>query len=548
MVASAHELASQAGAAILKKGGNAVDAAVATSLALAVTRPQSSGLGGGGFMMIKAPGKRAVIIDYREKAPHKSSVDDYLIVTKKGIQVDSEKIKRGAFSVGVPGTLKGLAFALENHGSLSFKEVARPAIRLAKKGFRVDQNLHNSMKRLSDLFKQNPKWKRKFRETYRTFLRGGKAYPVGKKFKQPDLARTLRKISKEGPHIFYEGEIAKKITQEIRKRKGRLEGSDLKNYKIQLREPLKGEYGGYQFLTMPPPSSGGAVLIEILNVLKRYSLEEMSPSLYFHVLTEAMKHAFADRASYLGDSDDSLNGLFITRDVERMISEERADEIFSKIRETALPEAEDYGSGGVGRDAGTSHFSVVDSRGTAVACTETINLSFGSLITVKGTGILLNDEMDDFTLLSNVENEFGLIQSERNLLVAGRRPLSSMSPTLVLKEDEPILIIGSAGGPKIISSTLQVILNLLEFGQAPELAVTKPRLHHQWLPETLFVESEFPITLREELKKKGHRIEERESLGVVQFIVQGEGEVVGVSDPRGGGRPKPSMGIRFQLE
>lgn len=525
MVSSDHYLASKAGADILKKGGNAIDAAVATSLVLSVVRNQSTGIGGGGFMVIHSAKGENIVIDYREIAPQKASRDMYLDKNKKVIKNLSTI---GYKAVGVPGNLAGLDFVLKSYGTMSLKELSKTAIDYAEKGFQVDKHFANASKEVND---------RTATEELKTlFFEKGKPKNIGDVQKNPDLAKTLKLISDKGVKEFYKGSIAKTIAEEMKKHGGLITLEDLASYKPSIRKALKGNYRGYDILTMPPPSSGGTALLEILNIMEPYKLSWDSmgfgSSKYVHLVTEAMKHAFADRAEYLGDPD------FVKVPVDKFTSKEYADKLRSKIDENKTQDNATYGLKGTPEDHGTTHYSVVDKFGNAVAATETVNTFFGSQVVIKGTGIVMNNEMDDFSASPGTPNAFGLIGNENNSIQPRKKPLSSMSPTIILKNNKPFMVVGASGGPRIITGTLHAIMNVIDFGMNVEEAVSAPRFHHQWFPNKIFIEKEMPMDVRENLIKKGHTLATGAAESAVQAIVIKDGKITGASDPRKGGFPE----------
>ncbi len=490
-VAADHELASRAGAGILAKGGNAVDAAVATSFALAVTRPYSAGLGGGGFMLIKPAGKRAVVLDYREEAPSGADASAYL--DGNGAVIPG-KTETGVWAIGVPGHVRGVLQALSEYGTMSRDEVMAPAIALAENGFPVDAHTHQAMEDI---------------------LSRGKAHGL-------DAASAA--------------EIAKAILGSIRRGGGPMTAGDLANYRVETREPLRGRYRGYEVLGMPPPSSGGACVVQVLQVLDGYPRGSLDAPSFYATLVEALKHAFADRAARLGDAD--VHSA-VHADVAEMISLERAAKIRAGIvpGETRSPER--YGIAGLKDDHGTTHYSVMDKDGNAVAATETVNTYFGSLVMAGDTGIVLNNELDDFSIRTDVPNAFGLLMSTRNVLSPGQRPLSSMSPTILLQGGEAVLAAGGSGGPRIITATLQAVLQIVEFAKTPAEAVALGRVHHQWAPNQVFAEKRLPREVWLRLENDGHAVVElpasREA--AVQVVYRDGGRLFAASDPRKGGRP-----------
>ncbi|PCI36866.1 MAG: gamma-glutamyltransferase [Elusimicrobia bacterium] len=533
LVAADHALASKAGAEILAKGGNAVDAAVATSFALAVTRPQSAGLGGGGFMLIKPAGKKAVVLDYREEAPSGSRAAAYL--DDKG-EVIKGKTQTGVWAVGVPGHVRGVLHALREYGSMSRADVMAPAIRLAEKGFSVDAHMQRSMRNIVSRAKKHALDKALYDEIARTFLKDGKPYEIGDILRRPQFAKTLRLIAKKGESVFYEGEIGEAIVATIQDAGGPMTKKDLAQYRVKVREPLRGMYRGYEVLGMPPPSSGGACVVQVLQVLDGYPRGSLSLPEYYAVLAEAMKHAFADRAASLGDADVHPG---VKKDVAQMISTVHADTVRAAFVKGKTFPPKHYGLTALKDDHGTTHYSVMDKAGNAVAATETVNTYFGSLVLASGTGIVLNNELDDFSIRTDVANVFGLMMSKRNVIRPGQRPLSSMSPTLLLKNGEVVLAAGGSGGPRIISATLQAIVQIIEFGRLPDEAVAFGRIHHQWSPNKIYAEKRLLPEARTLLEKSGHVVvdlpETREA--ATQVVYRKGNRLYAACDPRKGGKP-----------
>ena len=527
MVSSQHPLASEVGLSILEDGGNAVDAAVATAFALGIVEPYHSGIGGGSFIVIRdGVSGEAVAIDAREKAPMAVSRDMY----QRNGRVVEGLSSIGPLAVGVPGTVAGLTLALERYGTMTLKEVIEPSIVIAESGVEVDPFFHNVLSEKLDLLMRFP-------ETESIYLNSGlRPHPEGYRLVQKDLADTYRQIAEGGSRAFYHGKIARTIADYMKDVGGIITLEDLKAYVPVVREPIRGNYRGYEVLSMPPPSSGGVHLVQILNILEGFELSQTKPddSNYLNRLAEAMALAFADRARLLGDVD------FVDVPVERLISKEYAAELRDKIDSERKPAVESRKDGRA-EGGGTSHLCVIDSAGNVVSLTQTINLWFGSGATVPGTGIVLNDEMDDFSAMPGVPNEFGLVGSEANSIEPGKRPLSSMSPTIVLKEGKPFLILGSRGGPRIITSVLQVVINVIDFGMTLKAAIEAPRIHHQWLPDILYVEEGIPRNRRAELAARGYTIEVMvEGIGCVSGIQVSEdnGLIYGVSDTRGIGEAK----------
>ena len=518
IVVSDSTLATDAGMEILKRGGNAVDAAVATGFALAVLDPASSGLGGGGFMVIySSKDRRAHALDFRETAPAGVHKDLYV---RNGKAVPSLSLT-GALAVAVPGQVAGLIQAHKRLGSMPLPLLMIPAIRYAAEGFPLDAALRYAIERQLSAMK-------KFPSLARVFLANNGVPEVGDIVRQPELANSLKAIAQSGVDVFYQGWIAQAIVEAVKKEGGVLTLEDLKNYKPVWREPLLGNYRKRTVVGMPPPSSGGVALIQMLNVLEGHRLSEIphnSPT-YLHLLAEVMKHAFADRAQYLGDPD------FWKAPLAMLTSKDYANWVRGRISPAKTHPPKYYGfSHFKAEQGGTTHFSVLDSFGNAVACTLSINTRFGSKILVPQTGIVLNNEIDDFFIHSS-GNVYGLVGNEANSLQPKKRPLSSMAPTIVLAGDRPELVVGGAGGPRIISATLQTILNVIDYDMPVDKAVAAPRIHDQWLPELLQVETELSPEVKKSLERRGHAIKERNELGVVQAIVAKGSKIAGAADPR----------------
>jgi gamma-glutamyltranspeptidase/glutathione hydrolase len=526
MVVSSDSLATQVGVEILKKGGNAVDAAVAVGFALAVTYPQAGNIGGGGFMVIRMANGETVTIDFREKAPMKASENMFL--DENGNFVP-EKSQVGHLSVGVPGSVAGLLLALEKYGTMSRREVLEPAIKLAEKGFIVNEGLANAFKNAFEHFK-------KFPSTMRYFSKNGQPYSAGDRLIQKDLAKVLKLIRDKGRDGFYKGKVADLIVEEMKRGGGLITYEDLENYQPVLRKPVVGNYRGYEIISMGPPSSGGVCLIELLNILENFDLKKygFGSSYTIHYLVEAMKRVYADRAEYLGDPD------FVQIPLDKLLSKEYAKELASEIDTFyATPSSRIIRSvSPTSEGVHTTHYSVVDRWGNVVAVTTTINSYFGSMVAVDGAGFFLNNEMDDFSAKPGAPNQFGLLGSKANSIQPGKRMLSSMTPTIVLKNGKPFLVLGSPGGSTIITSVLQVILNVVDFGMNIQEAVDSPRIHHQWYPDQIFFERRgLPRDVIENLERRGHKLVERAGYqGEVQAILIDENGVkYGAVDPRGYG-------------
>lgn len=522
MVVSESEYATQAGLEVLKEGGNAVDAAVTVGFTMAVTYPRAGNLGGGGFMLIYLSGpKEAAAIDYREKAPEAARREMYL--DKKG-GVDEEKSRHSIISIGVPGTVAGLALALEKYGTIPLERALRPAIELAENGFPADEELLRSLSEAKDGMRAYPESMSIF------FKEGGGDYAPGELLKQKDLAWSMREIAESGPDAFYKGAITKKITGFMKEEHGLISEKDLRSYKPVLRKPVRGSYRGYEIYSMPPPSSGGVLLIEMLNLLELFPLGTYghNSARTVHVIAECMKLAYADRSVYLGDPD------FSDVPVSGLTSKEYARSLQSKIDpERATPsERISPGEPTLREGGNTTHFSVIDKWGNAVSNTYTLNFSYGSRITVPGTGILLNNEMDDFSITPGVPNAYGLTGGDYNAIAPGKRMLSSMAPTIVLKDGKPFLITGSPGGSLIITTVLQIITNVIDFGMNISEATDAVRVHHQWLPDELRVEKGLGDDTIRLLSAMGYKVVTGDTMGSAQSIMKIGNFLFGATDPR----------------
>ena len=534
MVASTSEIASRVGVETMRKGGNAVDAAVAVGLALAVTWPSAGNLGGGGFMLIRKADGTTEAIDYRERGPLAATRDMYLDAQGNVIKGASTE---GYKAVGVPGTVAGLMLAHKRHGKLSWAQLVEPSVKLAREGFEVGHHLARSLRYQTTIDKLQP-----WAESRRIYQRNGRYYEMGERFTQPELAATLARIQ-ANPRDFYEGETAKKIVADMKANGGIITAEDLRTYEPTLRKPLSGTYRGYEILTMPPPSSGGIALLEMLNILEAYDLKAMGwhSSKHVHHLAEAMRRAFADRAQFLGDTD------FVKVPVSALISDRYAEERRKSIDAERASSSREAGAGNPApyESPDTTHFTIVDADGNVVSNTYTLNDSYGSGVTAKGTGVLLNNEMDDFTSKVGVPNDYGLMQGEANAIAPKKRPLSSMTPTIVLKDGKVAFAIGSPGGPTIINTVLQVIVNMVDFGMDIQQAIDAPRYHHQWMPDQLYWE-EFGVSpdTRAALERMGHKFRDipgssrnpgeiGDAHGIA--IDPKSGLRLGASDPRLGG-------------
>lgn len=523
VISSDSEIATRVGIEILKKGGNAIDAAVAVGFTLAVTFPTAGNIGGGGFMLIRMADGKEALIDYREMAPLKAHRDMYL--DEKG-EVRKGLSEEGYLASGVPGTVAGLTLALEKFGTLPLKEVLKPAIEIAEKGFPIDNYLKNSLESHRIVLS-------KFPETRRILLKNKKELKIGELIVQEDLAKTLREISKYGPDAFYKGKIAELIEKDMIKNGGLIDKKSLSSYRVIIREPIRTFYRGYEVLTAPPPSSG-VIMLQILNILENFQISNMDwrSDEYIHIVTEAMKLSFRDRARLLGDPD------FVKIPLKTLLSKDYALKKAKVIRYlSALHEKEADTFDPWNESEETTHFSVIDRFGNIVSNTYTLNGSFGSGVIIKGTGILMNNEMDDFSIKPGYPNIYGLIGGEENSIHPGKRMLSSMTPTIVLKNGKPFLVIGSPGGPTIINTVLHNIIYTIDFGMSLRKAISAPRFHHQWVPNILYLEEgkyEENVIIR--LKERGHEVKFRKKIGDAHGIEIVDGKRVGEPDPRGPGR------------
>ncbi len=536
MVASQHPLASQIGVDVMKRGGNAVDAAIAVALALAVVYPEAGNIGGGGFMLIRFKDGRTTAIDYREMAPAKATRN--IFVNDKGELVRGEGSSTvGYRAAGVPGTPAGLDMAFQKYGSkkLSWSELVEPSRKIAQNGYVLTA-------RLANLFKSHKESLSKYADSNRIFLNGGKFYEEGDTFKQPDLAKTLERIQKKGAKEFYNGETARLIAADMKANNGLITEEDLKNYVAKERVPVRGTYRGYEVVSMPSPSSGGIVLLETLNILEKFDLRSMeyNSSRKYHVLTEALRRSFADRAEFMGDAD------FVSVPAAELVSKKYAEKRSATIDLTKASTSKEIRAGEItGKEPmETTHFTVVDADGNCVSNTYTINDLYGSSVTAKGTGVLLNDEMDDFAARPGTANMFGLIQGERNAVAPKKRPLSAMTPTIVLRKDGSLwFALGARGGPRIITAVTQTIINMIDHDMNLQQALDAPRLHHQWFPDEILYEpfGMSPDT-RIALEKLGHKfavkpgyvasgtgiaIEEKTGVRLGAIDARSDGEAIG---------------------
>ncbi|ELI8237341.1 gamma-glutamyltransferase [Yersinia enterocolitica] len=533
MVVTSQHLASQVGTDILKMGGNAVDAAVAVGYAQAVVNPCCGNIGGGGFMTIHLADGTDTFINFRETAPAAASADMYL--DKEG-KVTKDASLYGYLAAGVPGTVLGMDSAQKKYGKLTRQQVMAPAIKLAREGFvltRADTDiLDTTVKR----FRQDP-------ESARIFLRkNGEALQPGDRLIQTDLADTLTAISEKGPDAFYQGKIPQAVEAAAKKGGGILTAADFANYKITETAPITCSYRGYKFVSSPPPSSGGVTLCETLNVLEGYDLKSMgfNSAAYIHTLTEAMRHAYMDRNTFLGDPE------FVKNPIDRLLSKSYAADIRKQIvANKATPSVEVQPGMQPHEKPETTHYSIVDHDGNAVSTTYTVNGRFGAVVIAPGTGFFLNDEMDDFTVKVGEQNLYGLVQGATNSIAPGKRPLSSMSPTLVTKDGKTFMVLGSPGGSRIITITLQTALNVIDHSMAPQEAVDAPRIHHQWLPDEVYYEqrgvSADSLNL---LKTMGYKMVEQNPWGAAELILVGLAGVEGVSPANSGNDSAVSGKVR----
>ncbi|MEM7925329.1 gamma-glutamyltransferase [Morganella morganii] len=533
MVVSSQHLASQAGADILKAGGNAVGAAVAVGYAQAVVNPCCGNIGGGGFMTLHLADGKNIFINFRETAPASASADMYL--DKDGNLIKDASLY-GYLAAGVPGTVKGLDYALEKYGTMKREQVMAPAIKLARDGFILTRADTDVLDTTTARFKQDP-------EAARIFLKpDGSAFQPGDRLIQTDLANTLERIAKEGPPAFYEGDIPQIVEKASQAGGGKLTAKDFADYTISEVAPITCTYRGYEFISAPPPSSGGVTICQTLNILEGYDLKAMgfNSADYIHTLTEAMRHSYMDRNTFLGDP------AFVKNPTEKLTSKAYAEELRKEIIPgKATPSAQVQPGTGPHEKPETTHYSVVDNKGNAVSTTYTINGRFGAVVIPPGTGFFLNDEMDDFTTKIGEKNMYGLVQGERNAIAPGKRPLSSMSPTIVTKDGKIFLVLGSPGGSRIISITLQTALNIIDHGMAPQEAVNAPRIHHQWLPDEVYYEqrgvSKDSLNL---LDKMGYKMVEQTPWGAAELIMVGLPGAAGVSADSSGNDAAVSGKVR----
>ena len=528
MVVTAQHLASDVGAEILRRGGNAVDAAVAVGYALAVTHPCCGNLGGGGFMTIHLADGRNTFINFREKAPLAARAGMFL--DAKGNPVSDESVN-GYLAVGVPGTVLGLDTALREYGTLPLPTLMAASIRLAQDGFILTRGDVDVLDEGMAKFREQP-------NVASIFLNQGRPFKPGERLVQKDLAATLRAISESGPKVFYQGPIAEAVSAASRAHGGLLTREDFAAYTVTESSPISCGYRGYTVLSAPPPSSGGVALCEMLQVLQAYPLKALGfhSSESLHLMTEAMRHAYRDRNAYLGDP------AFIDNPTARLLSMRHAEEIRARIQPHRATPSAALGEAAAAEKATTTHYSIVDGKGNAVSVTYTINDDFGAKVIAGNTGFFLNDEMDDFTAKPGSANLFGLVQGRANAIAPGKRPLSSMTPTIVLKNGKPVLVVGSPGGSRIITTVLEIILNVIDHGMTVQEAVDAPRVHHQWLPDTLAGEPfAFSADTAVALTRMGYRIDALEPWGTGNAA-----EIIGIApadatEAKALGFPRPGI-------
>ena len=522
MVASVDALATQVGVQILKEGGNAVDAAVAVGYALAVTHPQAGNLGGGGFMLLRTKDGNTTAIDFREMAPAQATRDMFL--DDHG-NPDSKKSLTSHLASGTPGTVAGFSLALEKYGTLPLNKVIQPAFKLARDGFVVNDALADDLKTYGSEVIPNHE------NSKAIFWKDGEPLKKGDKLVQKDLAKSLELIAENGPDAFYKGAIADQIADEMYKHGGLITKADLAEYKAVERTPISGDYRGYQVFSMPPPSSGGIHIVQILNILENFDMHKygFGSADAMQVMAEAEKHAYADRSEYLGDPD------FVKVPWQALTSKAYAKEIAAEIDVNKAKPSSQIRPGKLApyESNQTTHFSVVDKEGNAVAVTYTLNTTFGTGIVAGDSGILLNNQMDDFSAKPGVPNVYGLVGGDANAVEPKKRPLSSMSPTIVVKDGKTWLVTGSPGGSRIITTVLQMVVNTIDFGMNVAEATNAPRFHHQWLPDELRVEKGFSPDTLKLLETKGQKVALKEAMGSTQSIMVGpDGMLYGASDPR----------------
>jgi gamma-glutamyltranspeptidase / glutathione hydrolase len=526
MVSSVHPVATEAGLRVLKEGGNAIDAAVAVGLTLGVVDSYNSGIGGGCFILIRRADGALAAIDGREIAPAAATSDMFM----RNGKADTALSQTGPLASAVPGALAAYEFAVERYGKMRLKDLILPAADIADRGFRLDAGYARNLERVTDELAR-------FAASREVFFKGGKPLRRGQVLRQPHLAATYRSIAVQGSDWFYRGPFAQATEAWMKSNGGVMTAADFRNYQIRLREPVTTSYRGYQIVTFPPPSSGGVHIAQVLKILQNFDLAAFDPATRLHVIAEAMKLAFADRMYWLGDPEfaNVPHGL-VDASYGAALAGKINTEHVAQVKTHGLPPNWQ----GDFFKKHTTHFSIADSEGNWVACTATVNTSFGSKVVIPGTGVVMNDEMDDFSIQPGVTNYFGLIGAYANAVAPGKRPLSSMGPTLVLKEGQPTIALGAAGGPSIISQVVLELVGMLDLGLNPAEALAQPRIHHQWFPDELMVEKSLPRKLQNDLVRRGHKLKILPSMGVSQIVARspdGQG-FTGAADPRAGGRAR----------
>ncbi|MET4228777.1 gamma-glutamyltranspeptidase/glutathione hydrolase [Bradyrhizobium sp. I1.8.5] len=535
MVVSAQHLATQVGVDVLKRGGNAVDAAVAVGYALAVVYPAAGNLGGGGFMTIQLADGRKTFLDFRETAPKAATANMYL--DKDGNVIKGISTK-GHLAVGVPGSVSGMEYAREKYGTMKRADLLAPAIQFAEQGFVLDQGDIDLLRTATDDFKDDP-------ASSAIFLNNGQPFGVGDRLLQSELAKTLREISSKGTDGFYKGWVGSAIVASSQAGKGLLTQDDLDGYKTRELAPVECDYRGYHVISAPPPSSGGVVICEILNILEGYPLKELGyhSAQAVHVQIEAMRHAYVDRNSYLGDPD------FVKNPLDRLLDKNYATKIRAVIDPNKAAISKDIKPGVAPHEgSNTTHYSIADKDGNAVSVTYTLNDWFGAKVTAAKTGVLLNDEMDDFTAKVGVPNLYGLVQGEANAIAPGKRPLSSMSPTIVTKDGKTVMVVGTPGGSRIITAVLQTMINAIDYGMNAQEAVDMPRIHQQWLPDMTNVENyALSPDTQKILEGMGHKFGPPQPANHLAVIILGapslNGEQVGNNRYYGANDPRRNSGL-----
>ena len=523
MVASVNPLATAAGLNTLKSGGNAIDAAVAIGLTLGVVDTHNSGIGGGCFMLIHLANGTNVCLDGREMAPAAATRD---LFVRHGVG-DTTLSQTGPLASGVPGELAAFDYAVKHYGRKSLADLLLPAAEMAEHGFIIAPDYADRLQSVATDMN-------KFPAAAAIFLTNGVALPAGSILRQPDLAATYRHLAESGPEWFYHGPFAEAVAAWMKANGGIMTANDLARYHIELREPVASTYRGYGVVSFPPPSSGGVHVIEMLNILEQFDLKKLAATTRLHVIAEAMKLAFADRAYWLGDPDfaNVPRGLISKAYAARLAQKINLNHV-TTVPTHGLPP--DWQTDLFKKH--TTHFSTADAAGNWVACTATVNTSFGSKVVIPGTGVVMNNQMDDFSIQAGVPNHFGLIGADANAVGPGKRPLSSMSPTIVFKAGVPIIALGAAGGPKIISAVLQEIVDMVDLGMTPQQALATPRIHMQWSPDELMIEKQLPASVKAGLVQRGHRLTVLNALAVSQIVARSpDGKsFIGAADPRADG-------------